>query len=366
MKVICTKPELSKSIALAISAVSTKNTMPILANLLLTAKKDILSITGTDLEIGMQCQCPVEVLEEGSITIPAKKLMDIVREFSENEIEMQVSEQNKIAINCGKSHFKIMGISPEDFPSLPTGKKDKSVTIKDSVLLKMLKKCHFSVSVDETRYVLNGVLLETDEKNIRMISTDGHRLSYTQEEISSSASSFKAIIPSKAVAEMMKILSGDDEDITINFTDNHLFLEKKNLILTSRLIDGQFPNYDQVIPKITDNKFVVRTKALAEATRRVAVMAADKANSVRINIQDTRLNIQANTPDVGEAQEEVEIEYSGKEMTVAYNARFIQDVLKVIDTEQVEFCITSPLSPSLILPKGQETTSKYVVMPMRT
>lgn len=366
MRLVCNKIELSKAIGMAQSAVSNKSTLPVLGNLLFEADKNSVTVTGTDLEIGLKCKANVEVIEAGSVTIPAKKLLDIVRECPDAEIEINVKEGNKIEIKCGKSKFHIVGISPEDFPTLPVQKREKSVELEDKILLRMIKKTVFSVSSEETRYVLNGALFQVEGKKVRMVSTDGHRLSFIEKEISKSTENFSAIVPTKALNELMKILDGSDEHVTVFFTENHLFVEKNSTMLVSRLIDGQFPNYEQVIPKKADLGFKANRDELAQATKRVALMASDRANSIKFSLKEGNLSIHSNTPDVGEAEEDMDVEYKGSDMSIAFNAKYVLDAIKAVETEKVEFRLSTPLSPGLVLPVEENADSKFVVMPMRT
>jgi DNA polymerase-3 subunit beta len=305
-------------------------------------------------------------LEAGSVTIPAKKLSDIVRECPDADIELTVKDGTKIEIKCGKSRFHLVGISSEDFPNLPAQKKEKSVQVEDKVLLRMIKKTVFSVSSEETRYVLNGALLHVDGKKARMVSTDGHRLSYIEKELSKSADNVSSIVPTKALNELTKILDGSDEVVTIYFTENHLFVEKNSTMLVSRLIDGQFPNYDQVIPKKADLSFKASREELTQATRRVSLMASDRSNSIKFSLKNGALSIHSNTPDVGEAEEDMEVDYKGSDLSIAFNAKYVLDAIKAVDTEKVEFKLSTPLSPGLVLPVEEAADSKFVVMPMRT
>jgi DNA polymerase-3 subunit beta len=366
MRLVCNKIELSKAIGMAQSAVSNKSTLPVLGNLLFEADKNSVTITGTDLEIGLKCKANVEVIEPGSVTIPAKKLSDIVRECPDSDIELNVKDGNKIEIKCGKSKFHIVGISPEDFPNLPVQKKEKSVEMEDKVFLRMIKKTIFSVSSEETRYVLNGALFQVEGKKVRMVSTDGHRLSYIEKELSKSTENLSAIVPTKALNELMKILDGSDERVTVFFTENHLFVEKNSTMLVSRLIDGQFPNYEQVIPKKADLGFKANREELTQATRRVALMASDRANSIKFSLAKGNLSIHSNTPDVGEAEEDMDVEYTGNDMSIAFNAKYVLDAIKAVETQMVEFRLSTPLSPGLVLPVEDNPDSKFVVMPMRT
>lgn len=366
MKLVCSRAELSKAVSLAQSAVSTKSTLPVLNNLLLEAEKNTLIITGTDLELGLRCKTSVEVIEPGSVTLPGKKLSEILRELDEGEIEINVKEGTKAEIKSGKNVFKIVGIAAEDYPSFPSYKKEKSVSLAARSLLAMIRKTAFSVSVDETRYILQGALFQLSGKKARMVSTDGHRLSFIEHEMEASQEDVQAVVPSKALNELAKILEGDPATVTVYFTENQLFVELGDVTLFSRLIDGQFPNYEQVIPKKNELSFTAETETLIKVAKRIAVMAQDKGNSIKLSLKENSLEIASATPDLGEAHGEMDVAYKGSPLTVAFNAKYLMDVLKALDSPRVEVRMSTPLSPCLVLPEGGDGSNKYVVMPMRT
>ena len=365
MKIICQKSVLAKAVGLAHNAVSSKSTLPILSNILFETNKKGVEVLGTDLEIGLRCFIEVEVVKPGAITIPAKKISDILRECPDQEVEISVDEGNRITIKCGKTLFKVMGLSREDFPNLPEIKNEKTLKIADKDLLDMIRKVHFAVSNDETRRVLNGALLAVEGDVIRMVSTDGHRLSLVTHKLGQAGEKSSAIVPGKTLNELLKILDGGTDEIEVTFTENHVFFKKSNATLATRLIDGQFPNYEQVIPKKNEYALLAETQLLLQATRRVSTMASDKSNSVKLVLKTNSLTLTSNTPDVGEAEEEMEVVYKGPEMTLAYNAKYLVDVLKVVETEKTEFRLSSALNPALIKPQGGGDEFEYVVMPMR-
>jgi len=365
MKLVCQKAELSKAISRAQSAVSNKTTMPVLGNLLFEANSEGLTITGTDLEIGLRCKVAVEVVQEGAVTIPARKLAEIVKESRTAEIEITVKDGHKVEIKSGKGVYRFMGITAEDFPNLPIQKKDRSVKVADSTLGEMIQKTVFSVSNEETRHVLMGALFQVEGKKMRMVSTDGHRLSYVEKDITPASQNVHAIVPAKAMHEMAKALDGADGEVELSFTDNHVFLEKNDFMLVSRLIDGQFPNYDQVIPKKTDVSFTVLREEFEHVVKAVALMASDRSNNIKVNLKPGEALVHAVTPDVGEAEESCEIQYQGGEMTIAFNARYVLDALRAMGGEKVEFRLSGPLSPALLVPAAG-ADSKFVIMPMRT
>ncbi len=366
MKLICGKTEFSRAIGLAQSVVSNKTTMPILGNVLIEAKKDSVTISGTDLEIGLTCKTKVEVVQPGSITIPAKKLAEILRESSEGDIEITVTDGTKVEIKSGKSKYKVSGLPAEDFPALPSIKKDKSLVVPEKYLLEMIKRAGFSTSTDETRFVLNGALLTAEGKKLRIVTTDGHRLSTMDKELENPVDAVQAILPNKALTELGRILEGGKGLLTLYFTDSHLHIEKDDLVLATRLIDGQYPNYEQVIPKKTELSFIADTLALSQAVKRVSVMASDRGNSIKFSLKSSELTISAVTPDLGEAEAVIDVEYGGEPMAIAFNAKYVADVVKAIDGARVEFKLSTPLSPALVAAAGGADSARYVIMPMRT
>lgn len=365
MKIVCPKAELSRVIGLAQSAASTKNVLPVLTNLLFEADKDGLTVTGTDLEMGLKVRVKVEVAQAGNATLPAKKLAEIVKSFDEGDIEITVKDGTKGEIKSGRATIRLMGVPADDFPNFPGYRKEKSLTLPSKVLLDMIKRTSFSVSMDETRYILQGGLLQSDGKKARMVTTDGHRLSYIEHELAAPQEVVQAVIPSKALSELSRVLESNDNPVTVFFTDNQIFVEIGDVTLFSRLLDGQFPNYEQVIPKKNEHTLVAEVAPLQSVVNRISLLAADKGNSVKFHVSDDGLQVTAATPDVGEGSDSLDVEYSGTAMTVAFNARYLMDVLRSLGTERVELKMSSPLSPTLITPVGGDSGARYVVMPMR-
>ncbi len=365
MKLVCSKAELSRVVSLAQSAVSNKSTLPVLNNLLFEADKDGLTVTGTDLEMGLRCKAKVEVVQPGSCTLPAKKLAEIIRTLDDGDVELTVKDGTKAEIKAGKATFRLVGVPAEDYPNFPGYRKEKNLTLPAKSLLTMIKKTSFSVSTDETRYILQGGLLQAVGKKVKMVTTDGHRLSYMEADLATEHETVQAVVPSKAMNELSKILDNSTEDVTIYFTDNQLFIEKGEITLFSRLIDGQFPNYENVIPKKNENTLIAETATLSKVVSRMALLATDKGNSVKFHLKDDQLNITASTPEQGESEESLDVDYQGPAMTVAFNAKYLLEVLRALDSERVEVKLSTPLSPSLVTAVGGDGSNRYVVMPMR-
>jgi len=365
MKIVCQKDVLSKAVGLAQSAVSNKTTLAILGNLLFEVEKGSVHVMGTDLEIGLKVKVEAEVVQTGSVTIPAKKLSEIIRECPDGEIEITVDANHRIHIQSGKTSFKIVGLARDEYPNLPQVKDEKGIEIPSGAFLEMIQKAMVSISNDDTRHILNGALLQVEGNEVRMVSTDSHRLTYVKRAIEGKNAKHSAIIPQKALSELSKILDSSADLVKVSFSDNQIFFEKGTTILVSRLIDGTYPNYEQVIPKKNDQTLVADSDALLKAVRRVGILASEKSSPIKLTLKADSLIIQSNTPDLGEAEEELGVAYAGPEMTLAYNARYLQDCLKVIGNAKVEIKLSTPLNPALLVPPGADGSYLYVVMPMR-
>jgi len=371
MKVVLTRGDLLKGIATVQSAVASKNTMPILANVLLEARDKKLEFVATDLDMGIRCSVPAEIVEKGNITINAKKLSDIVRELPEASVELEIDDSHKMILVCQKSNFKIHGLPKDDFPILPEVKKDKVFRIKGALIQEMIRKTIFAVSTDETRYVLNGVYFQVENGKLRMVATDGHRLAFIQKKLEGkNEDKANVIIPTKTLNELSKVISdlgkGKEEEIDVEsyVTDNQIKFVVEGVEIVSRLIEGQFPNYEQVIPKESDKKIEASVSQLASATRRVAILTSEKSNSIRYQAKNGKLVISSKTPDMGEAKEDIDVDYKGEEISIAYNSKYVLDVLKNVGTDIVNIELTQPLSPGILRPKG-DTDYLCVIMPMR-
>ncbi len=367
MNIIIKRSDFLTGIQSVINASAVRNTLPILSNILLETEKNTLYLSCTDLEITIRSHISAEITASGSITLPAKRLLEIIRELPEKDIHITLNDNHVVTLKCDKSVFKINGLPKDDYPVFPTVKTAEGITLSQKDLKDMIKKTIFSVSSDETRYVLNGVLMVSDPtKNIfRMVSTDGHRLSYIESTLDKKpAEALNNIIPSKALHELNKTL-GEDGEVLIQLSDNQIIFSISQMVLISRLIEGQFPNFNQVIPKEYDKSITCNTGEIISATRRVALMASDKSNSINYSFSNNKLLITSNIPEVGEAQEEVEINYSGESIITAYNAKYMLDILKNIGSPECLIELTSNLNPGVIKPKDNGFNYLCVIMPMR-
>ncbi|MCL2484621.1 MAG: DNA polymerase III subunit beta [Endomicrobia bacterium] len=372
MKVICGKEELMRGIQTVSPVASSKSTLPVLSNFLFETEKNIIKLSSTDLEIAVKCQIKGEIIEEGGITIPAKRFADIIKELSNDaEIEIRADETNQINIKSGKSKFTLMGISKTEYPVIPEFPKENNFTIKSDVFSSMLKKTVFAVSKDTQRYVLNGVYFIAEEGILRMVATDGRRLAYVTSESLDKKIKGKAIVPTKAIADMLRLISAADtaEDIKVGIADNQCAIEFKDITFLSTLIEGVFPNYEQVIPKKTESQVKLSVKDTLTAVKQMALLTGDKLSSdrssaVKFYFSANVLRISASTAGLGSGEVEVEVDYKGEPTEINFNPNFIKEVLQNVDEESAVFAFTNALNPATLSPE-KDKNYLCVVMPMR-
>lgn len=349
------------------NVVSTRTTLPILSNVLLRAEEGCLGLTATDLDVTVTCSVEASVKAPGAITLPAKKLFGIARELGSGELDLEVDDKNVCSLRSGPSFYKIRGLAAEEFPPLPEFKEDKKVIIPQDKIRSMLRKTSFAISSDETRYVLNGIFLSLKEHKLTMVATDGRRLALVDEEVDlSEKSQGEFIIPSKAVNELNRLLQ-EKGDVEIRFTDNQAAFTLKNdkgldTVIITKLIEGNYPNYRQVIPAETKERITLGREEFLHALKRAEIMTSEKQNSVKLTFSKNNLSITANTPDVGEARESIAINYKGKETSIAFNPGYMIDPLNALPDDEVYFEIIDELSPGVFKINGPFL---YVVMPMR-
>ncbi|MFH1384330.1 MAG: DNA polymerase III subunit beta [Candidatus Omnitrophota bacterium] len=365
MKIKVKRENIVKGISIVIAAVNPRGTLPILSNILIeTLNTNQIKLTGTDLEIGIINIMDAEVLEEGTITIPAKKFSDIVREAPKEEIEITVSKNNSIQIKSGKAFFKLMGLAKDDYPKFPSVSLENAITLEQKVLKECIKLIAFAISTDETRYVLNGALVSIKNKELKMIATDGRRLAAIESEVTVPKSvNVIAIIPTKAISEINKNIQ-EEGTIQLIESGNQIVFCVGDTTIISRLIEGNFPNYKQVIP--TEEEIVVtvnREKFLA-AMRRVSLLTSLEAQAVKLDVVKTnKIILSSRAPNLGESKEEIDATIEkGGEITIGFNPHYVIDVLKNIDIEEIRLSLISPEKPGVI--KGREGYV-YVIMPMQ-
>lgn len=363
MKFNTTKDILLKGIQNVQSAIGAKTNLPILMNILVEGEDTGVVMTATDLDIGIITTIPVTPSVKGSITVPAKKFSDIIRELPDKEaISFSVKKNNLVNIECEKNIFKIMGLPKEEFPQVPAFKNKDTIIVAQKKLKKMLSLTSFAISRDETRYVLNGVLLIVKPTFLRIVATDGRRLAVIEEKMQLPKTlERKVIIPTKAINELLRTLT-DEGDASVSFTDNQAFFDVGAIRIVSRLIEGEFPNYEQVIPKEIKEKIVVSRDRFLAAIKRVALFTSADSLAIKMEVTADRMVLTKDTPYLGEARVELEVAYKGKDLTVGFNPEYLIDLLKSIDEETVSFEVVDSEKPGVVR-VGTEYT--YVVLPMQ-
>lgn len=342
--------------------VSVRSTLPILSNVLIKGEGKEVTLVTTDLDVSVQCRIEAEVSKKGATTIPAKRLTSIVRELPEGDIEIDVDDKNTAVVKCGSSFFKIIGLSEDEFPPVKESDKKYSYSVEQSVFREMLKKTAYAASNDETRYVLNGVLLSFKGGKLIMVATDGRRLALVEREIEfPKESEVDLILPSKVVNELLHVL-GDEGELKLHANDSQVMFDCGNIIIISKLIDGTYPNYKQVIPAQCDERITVEREILLTSLKRVALLTTDKSNATKLAFSKNKLVVTTTTPDVGEARETIPIKYSGKDIAVAFNPEYMMDPLKNLSNDEVFVELTDELSPGVI---KCDIPFLYVLMPMR-
>ncbi len=348
--------------------VESKGAMPILAHVLISTEKDGIVMQATDLEIGIKGFCPAKVVTKGSITVNARKLFDILRALPDLEVHLTREENDWVSLKCGKSKFRLPGLPASDFPKLPEYSETALMEFSGPKLKEMIRKTYFAISPDESRQALNGLLLEQDKDHVNLVGTDGHRLSYIRRPLlKSNAKSGETsfLLPKKVLTELLKLME-NDEGATYAFSvkDNQLAFIHDREVIVSRKIDGKFPNYQQVIPTDNNLKVAVNTQALVHALTRVALLADEKSKMVRFEIKTGSLTLVSDHTELGGAIEEVEIAYEGDEVRIGLNAKYILDVLNVIEEDEVILNLKDQ-NYSCLLTVGKDKDYQSIVMPMR-
>ncbi|MBU4488044.1 MAG: DNA polymerase III subunit beta [Candidatus Omnitrophica bacterium] len=362
MKIEGSKNVLLRGITAVQNAISTRSALPILSNILLETTGSGLSIVGTDLDVGIIATIPVNISAAGSITLPAKRFADIIKELPESSVTISVKKNNMAHITCENTQFKIMGIPKDEFPKLPEFKNKDAVKLDQSLLKNMLSMTAFAMSRDETRYILNGVHMLIKKNTIRMVATDGRRLALIEKEATLEKNIEKSIIiPTKAVQELLRNLK-DDGEVTVSFSENQMMFNLGDIVIISRLIEGEFPNYEQVIPKEVKEKIVVDREKLLLATKRASLLTTPDSQAVKIDVEKDKMVVSKNSPDIGEAREEISVDYKGPSLSIGFNPNYIMDALKNLNEETIGFEIQDPEKPGVIRTKEKYI---YVVLPMQ-
>jgi len=370
------KKEFIKGLGLMQSVAGRKTTLPILSHILLEWEKDSLYLTGTDLETGIREELIAKIHEKGKASVSAKKLYEIVRELPEETIHIRKKDNQWITLQCGKSIFNLAGLDPEEFPSLPTYQEGNFSTVSTGLIREMIEKTVFAASNEESRYHLNGLLFaqskQGGEEMVRMVATDGHRLSLVDRQNKKifGIDEKGIIMPKKGILEVKKIIGdrGGEEQMEVYFNSTHGFFKLGKSLTVIRLIEGEFPEYEQVIPKGNDKKLVMRKETMVSSLKRVSTMANERMEGVKFSLKINSVEMSSTHQDFGDAQEEVEVVYDGPPLQVGFNARYLIEALNVIDAEEVLMELKDEGSPGILKPSVSSPgvfNQISIIMPMR-
>ena len=372
MKFKINRDHFTNGLAQVLNVVGSKATMPILSNVLIEAEKDHITLTTTNLDLGIRCKIKAEVKEGGAVTLPVKRLATIVRELPNVDVTFDASPNHQVKLASGGSNFRIMGIGKEEFPPLPEFGDEKSFTIEQAELTAMLKSVAYAQSTDETRYILNGVYFNFRDGKLSLVATDGRRLALVSKELEVPATSAGAIIlPAKTVNELARMLD-KGEKLKISFNDRRAAFQintdkdasglTDSIYLYSKVVEGNYPNYQQVIPKETHQRIKLERELFLQCIHRAALVCSEKSNSVKLKLTSNLLEITAQSPDFGEAHESMAIGYSGPDLQVAFNPSFMMDPLKALNKDEVFFELKDEVSPGVF-----KTLDSFicVIMPVR-
>jgi DNA polymerase III subunit beta len=364
MKLTAEREKLLAPLQAVIGVVERRQTMPVLANVLLGVRQGQLSITATDLEVELVASTEVAVVEAGDIAVPGRKFLDILRALPEKVSVSLTLEGEKVVIKAGRSRFSLATLPAGEFPVIEDINSQQTVQIPRKELLRLLEKTHFSMAQQDVRYYLNGMLLEIDALSLRAVATDGHRLALCETALSAKAKSAQqVIVPRKGVLELQRILT-EEGTAEVAIGTNHVRAQIGDVRFTSKLIDGRFPEYSRVIPAAAPNAIKADRDALRQALQRTAILSNEKYRGIRITVKKNILTVQAHNPEQEEAEEEIEVSYEGNDLEVGFNVNYLLDALAAIDGQEVELGLTDSNSSCLIRSPGN-AAARYVVMPMR-
>lgn len=363
MKVICSKEHLIEGISIVQKAVSTKSTLAILEGILLEATEQF-KLTGNDLEIGIECYVEADIKDKGSIVLNSKMFGDIVRRLPDSEVLIEVLPNNSVIIECENSHFELKGIPSDTYPALPSIKKENAFIIKQKIARDMIRQTLFAVSIDENRPILTGSLIECKENNVTFVSIDGFRLALRKSTIENENQSFNVVIPGKTLNEIVKILQPIEDKISIYSTNNQILFDIGKCKVVSRLLEGEYLNYNSIIPKEFETKVRVKTKDILSSLERASLITAEeKKYPVKFNVMEDKIIISSNT-EIGAVREEVRVDITGNKLDIGFNPRYFIESLKVIEDEEIDIYFTSSIGPCTIRPI-EKNDYAYMILPVR-
>jgi len=367
MKFTISREKLQEGLQAVTAAVPAKTTLPVLANLLVETTDRGIRFSATDLDIAVSTEVSADVESPGAITIPAKKLSEIARELPPSPVKISARGDQRVTLECGRSKFKLLGLPRDEFPTFPSVRFNDSWRVKSGELQKLISHTAFAASTEESRPILNGVLWELREERMRMVATNGHRLAKMELLVdSSSAPPGDLIVPPKALEQIRRLFPAEEE-LEIARGDNHLGFRSPFTSVFTRLVEGPYPNYEQVIPKDNDRYALADKAALMSALKRMSVIASDQTHRIKMSFNTGMLKFSVTTPDLGEASDELPVTYTGDQLDIGFNATYLLEILRFMPTEQVRLTFKAPERAATIEPEGWDDPAKYLclVMPLR-
>jgi DNA polymerase III subunit beta len=367
MRFTISREKLQEGLSAVAASIPAKTTLPVLANILVETTERGIRLSGTDLDIAVSTEVLADVETMGAITIPAKKLTEIARELPPSVVKMAAAGEQRVTLDCGRSHFKILGLPRDEFPSFPVVRFEESWRIRSGDLQKLISHTAFAVSTEESRPILNGVLWELKPESMRMVATNGHRLAKMEVPIKSSgAPAADLIVPPKALEQIRRLFPADEE-LEVARGENHLGFRSPFTAVYTRLIEGPYPNYDQVIPKDNDRIAIADKQALTSALKRMSVIASDQTHRIRLSFNSGILRFSVQTPDLGEATDELPVRFTGDQLEIGFNASYLLEILRYIPTEEVKLTFKAPERAATVEPEGWNDPASYLclVMPLR-
>ena len=366
MRFTIAREKLQEGLNAVAASIPAKTTLPVLANILVETTERGIRLSGTDLDIAVSTEVAADVESPGAITIPAKKLTEIARELPPSPVKIGAAGEQRITLECGRSRFKLLGLPRDEFPTFPTVRFNESWRVRSGDLQKLISHVAFAVSNEESRPILNGVLWELRPDLMRMVATNGHRLSKMELPISSTGSTNDLIVPPKALEQIRRLFPAEEE-LEIARGDNHLGFRSPFTSVFTRLIEGPYPNYEQVIPKDNDRVAIADKVALTSALKRMSVIASDQTHRIRLSFNAGMVKFSVQTPDLGEAQDELPVRYTGDQLDIGFNATYLLEILRYIPTEEVRLTFKAPERAATLEPEGWSDPAKYLclVMPLR-
>jgi len=370
MKISIDRNSLLNTLSHVQNIVEKRNTIPILSNILIVAKTNNFVLSATDMDLSITESITCSVIEDGSVTTPAQTLYDIVRKTPEgSEIELISNDGNKLSVRSGKSKFSLSCLPKDDFPKIDNSTLDNEISLSSKILKEIIDKTRFAISNEETRYYLNGIyfhIIKQEGQNIlKSVATDGHRLAKFETNFSDQNLAISGIIiPKKTINEVRKLIDETEEDIKVFLNESKIVFFINNIIITSKLIDGSFPDYEKVIPKNNDKTMLVKTSLIYEAVDRVSTVSSEKSKSVKLSIMNNLVSLSSNSAETGSGAEDIEVNYSGEKIEIGYNAKYLLEILNQIQGDNVNFRLFDSSSPSII-EDPKDTSTLYILMPMR-